>query len=51
MSSVTDRVKKVKQPTGGYIKPSQFEMCKFDDGLVLNEAENVHASVIGMVVD
>lgn len=51
MSTVTERVKRVKQPTGGYIKPSQFEVRKIDDGLVLSEAENVHASVIGMVVD
>lgn len=51
MSSVTARISVVKQPTGGYIKPTQFEVRKIDDGLALNEAENVHASVIGMVVD
>lgn len=51
MSSVTARIGVVKQPTGGYIKPSQFEAHKIDDGLVLNETENVHASVIGMAVD
>ena len=51
MSSVTKRVKRVKQPTGGYIEPSQFEARKIDDGLALNETENVHASIMGMVVD
>lgn len=51
MSSVTERIKGVKQPTGGYIKPSQFEMRKIDDGHVLNDTENVHPSVIGMAVD
>lgn len=51
MSSVTARISAVKQPTGGYIKPSQFEAHKIDDGQVLNEAENVHASIMGMVVD
>ena len=51
MSSVTSRVKEIKQPRGGYIKPSMFSKTVFDDGIVLNESENVHASIIGMVVD
>lgn len=53
MSSVTGRIGEIKQPRGGYIKPSQFEIHNLDDGLVLseNENENVHASVIGMAVD
>lgn len=51
MSSVTARINEIKQPRGGYIKPSQFDMQKIDDGKVLNEAENIHASVIGMAVD
>lgn len=51
MSSVTARIKEVKQPRGGYIKPSQFSVEEIDDGKVLSETENVHASVIGMVVD
>lgn len=51
MSSVTQRIKEIKQPRGGYIKPSQFKLQKIDDEKVLNEQENVHASVIGMTVD
>lgn len=51
MSSVTGRIGEIKQPRGGYIKPSQFEIHNLDDGLVLSENENVHASVIGMAVD
>lgn len=51
MSSVTKRISEIKQPRGGYIKPSQFERHKIDDGNILNESENVHASVIGMAVD
>lgn len=51
MSSVTRRIAEIKQPRGGYIKPSQFEIYKLDDGLVLSENENVHASIIGMAVD
>ena len=51
MSSVTQRIKEIKQPRGGYIKPSQFKLQKIDDEKILNEQENVHASVIGMAVD
>lgn len=51
MSSVTQRIKDIKQPRGGYIKPSQFNLQKMDDGQTLNEHENIHASVIGMAID
>lgn len=51
MSSVTARIKEIKQPRGGYIKPSQFNVEQIDDGNILNEYENIHASVIGMAVD
>lgn len=51
MSSVTARIKEIKQPRGGYIKPSQFELQEINDGQVLNEGENIHSSVIGMAVD
>lgn len=51
MSSVTKRIKEIKQPRGGYIKPSQFECKVLDDGKTLFEQENISASIIGMVVD
>lgn len=51
MSSVTGRIGEIKQPRGGYIKPSQFEVYNRNDDLMLSENENVHASVIGMAVD
>lgn len=51
MSSVTGRIGEIKQPRGGYIKPSQFKVHNLDDGLTLSEIENVHTSVIGMAVD
>ena len=51
MSSVTQRIKEIKQPRGGYIKPSEFEKTVIDDGKTMNENENVHASIIGMAVD
>lgn len=51
MSSVTKRISEIKQPRGGYVKPSQLEVKVIDDGKVLFEVENLHASIIGMAVD
>lgn len=51
MSSVTKRISEIKQPRGGYIKPSQLEVKVIDDGKVLFENENIHSSIIGMAVD
>ena len=51
MSSVTARIKEVKQPRGGYLKPSSMEVIEFSDGKILNEKENIHYSIVGMVVD
>lgn len=51
MSSVTHRIAQIKQPRGGYIKPSQFDVYRINDEYVLYDNENVHASIIGMVVD
>ena len=50
MSSVTQRIKEIKQPYGGYLKPSLFKKIVYKDEKILNE-ENVHASIIGMAVD
>lgn len=49
--SVTGRIGDIKQPRGGYVSLKQFEKIEYDDGLILNEEENVHGSIIGMVVD
>lgn len=51
MSSVTQRITQIKQPRGGYIKPSMFEQHSFDDEIVLNTNENISPAIIGMVVD
>lgn len=51
MSSVTARINSIKQPYGGYIKPSQFEVTILDDGAVLDSNENIHPNVVGMAVD
>ena len=31
MGSVTQRINEIKQPRGGYVKPSQFRIQKIDD--------------------
>lgn len=51
MYSVTGRIAVIKQPRGGYIKPSQFKEISINDNCVLNENENVHGSIIGITVD
>lgn len=51
MSSVVGRISEIKQPRGGYIKLSEFETILMDDGIALNEEENIHGSVVGMTVD
>lgn len=51
MYSVTQRIKKIKQPWGGYIKRTDFYAIELNDGIELNENENVHPCLIGLVVD
>ena len=51
MASVSQRIKEIKQPRGGYVNISEFDIKTFEDNKKLNENENVHASIVGMVVD
>lgn len=51
MASVTQRIKQIKQPYGGYIRPSMFSVKEYIDDTMLNPEENIHASVVGMAVD
>lgn len=51
MASVTQRIKEIKQPKGGYISPSSMKKIQLDDGIELNEDENIHASLVGLVID
>ena len=50
-SSVTARIQEIKQPYGGYISPSQFEAYKLADSQKLYKIENLHPTIIGIVVD
>lgn len=51
MSSVTARIKEIKQPYGGYLKPSSMDSKVMADDNILAELENVHSSIVGMTVD
>ena len=51
MSSVTKRVREVKQPYGGFIKPSSLHIDVYHDNFQLNEQESVASTIIGMAVD
>lgn len=51
MSSVTKRITEIKQPRGGYLKLSQFDVYEYDDGKILHEKENIHATLVGLTVD
>ena len=50
MASVTQIIKQIKQPRGGYIPPSNFEEIQLNDNNELKE-ENIHSSLVGLVVD
>lgn len=51
MSSVTARIEQIKQPWGGYLKLSEFETIQMDDNQELMPDENIHGTIVGMVVD
>lgn len=51
MVSVTNRIKEIKQPRGGYIKPKAFTVTDLSDMQELYPNENVHATLIGIAVD
>lgn len=51
MATVTQRIKDIQQPRGGYVKVSDFQTIDLEDDAVLNSNENIPATIIGMVVD
>lgn len=51
MVSVTQRIKKIKQPYGGYLPVKNFKHTQFSIEKELNSKESIHASLIGIVVD
>lgn len=51
MYSVTQRISKIKQPRGGYLNRKDFTSITLEDGIELNVQENIHPSLIGLVID
>ena len=53
MVSVTHRIDQVKQPRGGYVNPKQMQVHYVggNSAPVNNKVENVHPSLMGLVVD
>lgn len=51
MVSVTQRIKQIKQPRGGYLPVKAFTVTTLDDGQVLNPEESIAASLVGTAVD
>ena len=53
MTSVTQRIKVIKQPRGGYLSPNSFEKTRFEDGVELypQDQETIKPHTIGIVVD
>lgn len=51
MASVTQRIKQIKQPRGGYINLNMFTIIKMDSLNNLNATENIQASLVGLAVD
>ena len=51
MGSVTNRVKEIIQPYSGYLPVKMFKKNQLTDGNILYDNENIHPSLIGMVVD
>lgn len=50
MFSVTQQIKNIKQPKGGFIKPSDFVSTFLEDDEILL-AENLQPSIVGTAVD
>lgn len=51
MASVVNRIRGITQPRGGYLKLNDFEEIILSDTAELMPCENIHASLIGIVVD
>jgi hypothetical protein len=49
--SVTQRIKQIKQPIGGYIKPKEFAVTSLNDNSDLKCNENINSGLVGITVD
>lgn len=51
MVSVTQRIKQIKQPSGGYLPVKTFTVTTLDDSQALNPEESIAASLVGIAVN
>ena len=51
MVSVTQRIKQIKQPYGGYLKPSTMDKVQLVNKEELYPQENIHPTKIGLIAD
>ncbi len=51
MPSVTQRIKSIKQPRGGYLKPARFTTTILNNDDTILQCENVNPITVGLVVD
>jgi len=51
MYSVTQRIKNIKQPYGGFVTPSTFQVIQLYDDIELKSEENIHSGLVGLTVD
>lgn len=51
MATVTGRIKEIKQPNGGYLRPSELQVTMIDDVNILHEKEKLTPQSIGKIVD
>lgn len=50
--SVTQRIKQIKQPRGGYLPPKKFTAVPLGEGMdALNPNENIYPTLVGLAVD
>lgn len=51
MTSVTQRIKEIKQPRGGYINPKMFTALQLGGESLSTDSENISPQTIGLVID
>lgn len=51
MVAVTQRIKQIKQPRGGYVPPRSLEAEEFTDEITLHPEENISPIIVGIAVD
>lgn len=51
MSSVTQRIKEIKQPRGGYVQWNDFNNINYNDGIEMKTDTRILPAMLGLVVD